>query len=208
MTNTAAVAAGGIETGGMASVKAAGTINPGAGMGIADPSTTSMFREAGQASDALRAQYERNHASALKLGTALRSLGPRAVVTCARGSSDHAATFAKYLVETRTGLLASSAAPSVSSIYESKHDLDRVLFIAISQSGASPDLLATVAVRLVIEIAFFGGDITWGGEGGMRDEVIIGVLWGLTMSPLLHPAIAVRGGDKPKTSEEAPATNT
>jgi glucosamine--fructose-6-phosphate aminotransferase (isomerizing) len=69
-------------------------------------------------------------------------MAPRAVVTCARGSSDHAATFAKYLIETRTGLLASSAAPSISSVYASKSDLEGVLFIAISQSGASPDLLA------------------------------------------------------------------
>ena len=70
-------------------------------------------------------------------------LAPRAVVTCARGSSDHAATYAKYLVETRTGLLASSAAPSVSSVYASRADLEDVLFLAISQSGASPDLLAS-----------------------------------------------------------------
>ena len=73
-------------------------------------------------------------------------MAPRAVVTCARGSSDHAATFAKYLVETRTGLLASSAAPSISSVYASKADLEGVLFIAISQSGASPDLLAAAGV--------------------------------------------------------------
>jgi glucosamine--fructose-6-phosphate aminotransferase (isomerizing) len=64
------------------------------------------------------------------------------VVTCARGSSDHAATYARYLIETRTGLLASSAAPSVSSLYAARADLESVLFIAISQSGASPDLLA------------------------------------------------------------------
>jgi glucosamine--fructose-6-phosphate aminotransferase (isomerizing) len=63
-------------------------------------------------------------------------------VTCARGSSDHAATYARYLIETRTGLLASSAAPSVSSLYSARADLESVLFIAISQSGASPDLLA------------------------------------------------------------------
>ena len=69
-------------------------------------------------------------------------MAPRVVVTCARGSSDHAATFARYLIETRTGLLASSAAPSISSVYASKADLEGVLFIAISQSGASPDLLA------------------------------------------------------------------
>lgn len=112
-------------------------------MGIADPSSTSMFREAAQAGAALRAQYDRNHAAALKLGAALRELSPRAVVTCARGSSDHAATFAKYLIETRTGVLTASAAPSVSSIYGAKQDLRECLFIAISQSGRSPDLLAS-----------------------------------------------------------------
>jgi glucosamine--fructose-6-phosphate aminotransferase (isomerizing) len=73
---------------------------------------------------------------------ALRRDAPRAVVTCARGSSDHAATYARYLIETRTGLIASSAAPSVSSLYGAKADLEGVLFLAISQSGASPDLLA------------------------------------------------------------------
>src|ERR1700761_5523798 len=75
----------------------------------------------------------------------LRQLAPRAIVTCARGSSDHAATFAKYLIETRMGELTSSAAPSVSSVYAAKSDLRGTVLIAISQSGASPDLLATVA---------------------------------------------------------------
>ena len=76
------------------------------------------------------------------LGRRCGEYAPRAVVTCARGSSDHAATYARYLIETRTGLLASSAAPSVSSLYAAKADLRSVLFVAISQSGASPDLLA------------------------------------------------------------------
>ena len=80
-----------------------------------------------------------------KLGERLRRLAPRAVVTLARGSSDHAATFAKYLIETRLGILTSSAAPSVSSVYAAKADLRGTVFIAISQSGASPDLLAAVA---------------------------------------------------------------
>ena len=67
------------------------------------------------------------------------------MVTCARGSSDHAATFARYLIETRLGVLTSSAAPSVSSVYEAATDLAGTVLLAISQSGASPDLLATVA---------------------------------------------------------------
>jgi glucosamine--fructose-6-phosphate aminotransferase (isomerizing) len=63
-------------------------------------------------------------------------------VTCARGSSDHAATYARYVIEAHTHVLTSSAAPSVSSVYEAQSDLDGVLFLAISQSGQSPDLLA------------------------------------------------------------------
>jgi glucosamine--fructose-6-phosphate aminotransferase (isomerizing) len=101
-----------------------------------------MFREAGEAAAAVRRQLDANRALIAHLGRVLRERAPRAVVTCARGSSDHAATFAKYLIETRTGLLASSAAPSVSSVYASKSDLEGVLFMAISQSGASPDLIA------------------------------------------------------------------
>jgi glucosamine--fructose-6-phosphate aminotransferase (isomerizing) len=75
----------------------------------------------------------------------LRRLAPRAVVTCARGSSDHAATYAKYLIETRAGVLTASAAPSVSSVYGVSQDLRGCLFLALSQSGRSPDLLASVA---------------------------------------------------------------
>ena len=106
---------------------------------------TQMFREAAAAPAAVRSQLHANRDLIEQLGEVVRNMGPRAVVTCARGSSDHAATFAKYLVETRTGLLASSAAPSISSVYASRADLEGVLFIAISQSGASPDLLAAAA---------------------------------------------------------------
>ena len=106
---------------------------------------TRMFHEAADAATAIRAQLHANRGALEQLGSVLRELAPRAVVTCARGSSDHAATYARYLVETRTGLLASSASPSISSVYETKADLEGVLFLAISQSGASPDLLAAAA---------------------------------------------------------------
>src|SRR5262249_53411307 len=91
----------------------------------------------------LRAQAARNRESAKELGERLHKLAPRAVVTCARGSSDHAATYAKYLFETRLGGLTASAAPSVSSVYGASQDRRDCLFIAISQSGRSPDILAT-----------------------------------------------------------------
>jgi len=78
----------------------------------------------------------------------IRALAPRAVVTCARGSSDHAATYAKYHDSKReTRVLTASAAPSVSSVYGIDQDLRGCLFLAISQSGRSPDLLASVRPR-------------------------------------------------------------
>jgi glucosamine--fructose-6-phosphate aminotransferase (isomerizing) len=103
-----------------------------------------MHCEAGQSAEVVRQQLVANAERLARLGERLRQLAPRAVVTCARGSSDHAATFAKYLIETRLNILTSSAAPSVTSVYEATPDLAGTMFLAISQSGASPDLLATV----------------------------------------------------------------
>jgi glucosamine--fructose-6-phosphate aminotransferase (isomerizing) len=104
-----------------------------------------MYREAAQAPEAVREQLQANAARVVRLAARLRQTPPRAVVTCARGSSDHAATFARYLIETRLGLLTSSAAPSVSSVYDARPDLAGAVMLAISQSGASPDLLSAVS---------------------------------------------------------------
>jgi glucosamine--fructose-6-phosphate aminotransferase (isomerizing) len=104
-----------------------------------------MFEEAADASNAVRAQLQQDVAGIAAVGAALRKLQPRAVITCARGSSDHAATYAKYLIETHARVLTASAAPSVSSVYGISQDVRGCLFIAISQSGRSPDLLAAVA---------------------------------------------------------------
>jgi len=104
-----------------------------------------MFEEAASASQAVRAQLSQDSATLTALGAEIRRLRPRAVVTCARGSSDHAATYAKYLIETHARVLTASAAPSVNSLYGVTQDLRGFLFIAISQSGRSPDLLASVA---------------------------------------------------------------
>jgi glucosamine--fructose-6-phosphate aminotransferase (isomerizing) len=104
-----------------------------------------MFEEAADASNAVRAQLQQDGARIAAVGAALRKLQPRAVITCARGSSDHAATYAKYLIETHARVLTASAAPSVSSVYGISQDVRGCLFIAISQSGRSPDLLASVA---------------------------------------------------------------
>jgi glutamine---fructose-6-phosphate transaminase (isomerizing) len=103
-----------------------------------------MYCEAEAAPQVVRQQLAANSERLERLGERLRQLKPHAVVTCARGSSDHAATFAKYLIETRLNTLTSSAAPSVTSVYEAIPNLAGTVFLAISQSGASPDLLASV----------------------------------------------------------------
>ncbi|WP_309643466.1 SIS domain-containing protein [Phenylobacterium sp.] len=103
-----------------------------------------MFREAAEAPAVVARLLAANRDAAEALGAELRALKPRAVVTCARGSSDHAATYAKYLVETGTGVLTSSAALSVSSVYATEPQMEGVLYLAISQSGRSPDLLSAV----------------------------------------------------------------
>ena len=105
---------------------------------------TQMFREAAEAAAVVRRQRLGNTALMSQAGRRLRALKPHTVVTCARGSSDHAATFAKYLIETRLGLPTASAAPSVSSVYAARPSFDGVLFLVLSQSGRSPDLVKAV----------------------------------------------------------------
>ena len=79
----------------------------------------------------------------------IRELGrhrPRVVVTCARGSSAHAATFAKHLIELRLGIPVAAAAPNIATVYHRALSLKGQLFLAISQSGRSDDLIETAAM--------------------------------------------------------------
>ncbi|MGW8128097.1 MAG: SIS domain-containing protein [Stenotrophomonas sp.] len=102
---------------------------------------TLMFNEAASSASVIAAQFARNHERVRALAADLRQNPPPFVVTCARGSSDHAATYAKYLFETRLGLVTASASPSVGSVYEARQKLQGALYLVISQSGKSPDLL-------------------------------------------------------------------
>ena len=102
---------------------------------------TLMFNEAASSAAVIAAQYARNREVVQALAADLRQNPPPFVVTCARGSSDHAATYAKYLFETQLGLVTASASPSVGSVYEASQQLRGALYLVISQSGKSPDLL-------------------------------------------------------------------
>lgn len=111
-----------------------------------NPSTTRMHAEAAEAADAVARQFAANAEIIDTLVTRLKRAPPRFIVTCARGSSDHAATYGKYLFETTLGLITASASPSVGSVYAVQPKLDGALFIAISQSGKSPDLLRNAEI--------------------------------------------------------------
>ena len=79
---------------------------------------------------------------------AFGDLDPLLVATVARGSSDHAAHFLKYAYELTLGLPGASLGPSLASVYGLVPRLERAAFIAISQSGQSPDIVSlTTAAR-------------------------------------------------------------
>ncbi len=106
-----------------------------------DVSTTRMFAEAAQGAEVVFRQGEDGDRYA-SLAERLARLDAPLAFTCARGSSDHAATYAKYLFETFLGLPVVSQAPSVVSIYGRRLERSKgTLFLVISQSGRSPDLL-------------------------------------------------------------------
>lgn len=106
--------------------------------------STAMFREAASGAAVAERVASLSGARIVALAKRMRELDPALVVTCARGSSDHAATFAKYLIETMVGVPVASHAPSITSVYRRKLALDNALFLAISQSGGSPDLAQSV----------------------------------------------------------------
>lgn len=76
-----------------------------------------------------------------ELGRTIRDRAPRFVLFAGRGTSDHAALYAKYLVETRLALPAGLVSPSTMTLYGAQPALSDVLFVAVSQSGGSPDLV-------------------------------------------------------------------
>jgi len=104
---------------------------------------TAMESEAREAPEAVARMLSKNTDACKELSERLRKSPPPFIVTCARGSSDHAATYAKYLFETQCGIITASYAPSISSVYKSDVNMKGSLFIAISQSGKSPDLVAS-----------------------------------------------------------------
>jgi glucosamine--fructose-6-phosphate aminotransferase (isomerizing) len=93
---------------------------------------------------ALARLLRQGRAAIEEAAAAVRSFQPRFVVTAARGSSDNAARYAKYLFGVRNRLVVSLGAPSLVTLYGSAPSLAGALVVGISQSGESPDIVALV----------------------------------------------------------------
>lgn len=103
---------------------------------------TAMARETAEAPEAVARMLERNGPAFAEIGRLFRGQKPSHLVTSARGSSDHAASYLKYLVEIELGLPCCSIGASVVSIYGTRLRLRDTVLVTISQSGRSPDILA------------------------------------------------------------------
>ncbi|RYE30490.1 MAG: SIS domain-containing protein [Hyphomicrobiales bacterium] len=115
-----------------------------------------LTREAAEAAEVAARQIAINGNAMVVLGERLRRRKPAFIATCARGSSDHAMTYGKYLLERTLGLPVASLGPSLASVYREEIDLSGAVFIAASQSGRSPDALQ------LTETAKRGGALTIG----------------------------------------------
>lgn len=103
--------------------------------------TSHMAREVAEIPAAAERFLTRSESAVAGAARAMRAADPALVVTVARGSSDHAATYLKYAVELLAGVPVASVGPSIASIYRRPLRLGRAACIGISQSGQSPDIV-------------------------------------------------------------------
>ena len=115
-----------------------------------------MLQEIAQQPETLERTLGSQLAAADDLRRRFAQRKPRLIVLVARGTSDNAAQFGRYLLEITTAIPVSLAAPSIYSLYNTPPDLKDVLLVAISQSGESTD------TNLVVERAAAQGAFTLG----------------------------------------------
>lgn len=102
---------------------------------------TQMRREVLEIPSAVERLLQNGRDDIAHTADALRAKAPNYLVSVARGSSDHAATYLKYASELLLGKPIASIGPSIASIYNQKLDLSGSACISVSQSGKSPDIV-------------------------------------------------------------------
>lgn len=105
--------------------------------------STRMRAEIGEQPEALRRTLDALLPRISDIGLLARDT--RQVLFIARGSSDNAAVYGRYLTESHAGRLSTLAAPSIATTYRKKLDLSGVLAVAISQSGKTEEIVETLA---------------------------------------------------------------
>ncbi|MGQ0564987.1 MAG: SIS domain-containing protein [Gemmobacter sp.] len=113
-----------------------------------------MAREVAEIPEVAARFMDRSSGAVAGAAAALQGLDPALLVTVARGSSDHAATYLKYAVELLAGVPVASVGPSIASIYRRPLRLGRAGCVGISQSGQSPDIVE------MMQAAGSGGALT------------------------------------------------
>src|SRR5690242_8521553 len=104
-----------------------------------DPATSHMLREIREQPEALERLLAHELERVEELAAAARAREVSLLFLAARGTSDHAAVYAKYLCEIAAGLPVALAAPSVFTLYRADVRLDYALVVGISQSGRAAD---------------------------------------------------------------------
>ena len=115
-----------------------------------------MLQEIGEQPDALEKTIAEEREKIRRVADSVIKKDVDLIVVVARGSSDNAALFGRYLLEITTGIPVSLSAPSVHTLYKAKLNLRRALVIGVSQSGEGED------INRVLENARAGGAFTIG----------------------------------------------
>lgn len=137
-----------------------------------------MLTEIAEQPAALARTIAEERSKTKALGKLLKSRNIDLIVLVARGSSDNAALFGRYLLEITTGIPVSLSAPSVHTIYGAKLKLDHALVVGVSQSGEGED------INRVLENARAGGAYTV----GITNEV------NSSMTKLVDETLLTHGG--------------
>lgn len=104
-----------------------------------------MLQETEQSPQVVARLLEKEAGTFAEIARIFAERQPAFITTAARGSSDHAATFFKYLTEIATGIPVASIGPSIASVYGVNLKLKNALHFTVSQSGGSPDIIAAQA---------------------------------------------------------------
>jgi glucosamine--fructose-6-phosphate aminotransferase (isomerizing) len=104
-----------------------------------------LYREIHEQPDVTARLLRRERGSAGALAAEMQRRGISGVVIAARGTSDNAARYAKYLLAAANGLVVGLATPSLFTVYKTPPRFGNLLVLGISQSGKSPDIVSVVA---------------------------------------------------------------